>query len=287
MWSQNNMAEVRQEQLGRWQAVLEAQTGINLKQHQHILTKGLKPWLQDMSEAEAEDALKQLEANPWHGLGGWLIDHLAVKETRFYRTPSAYRILARYLQKRLDLAAKNDDKLVLDMWSAGCSTGEEAYTMAMIASNLIEASSQQAYFGVIGSDVSNAAVKVARQGTYHVRRVQELPETLRERYMQPGQGLNYQVSPKLASRVCFIQSNLLDPKSTPRSAMDVIFCQNVLVYFRSWRQRQVLDSLVGRLKPGGILLIGPSEGAGWSHPDLGRRGGDNVQLFERRRDGKT
>ena len=174
MWSQNNMAEVRQEQLGRWQAVLEAQTGINLKQHQHILTKGLKPWLQDMSEAEAEDALKRLEENPWHGLGGWLIDHLAVKETRFYRTPSAYRILARYLQKRLDLAAKNDDKLVLDMWSAGCSTGEEAYTMAMIASNLIEASSQQAYFGVIGSDVSNAAVKVARQGTYHVRRVQEL-----------------------------------------------------------------------------------------------------------------
>ena len=67
--------------------------------------------------------------------------------------------------------------------------------------------------------------------------------------------------------------------------MDVIFCQNVLVYFRAWRQRQVLDSLVDRLKPGGILLIGPSEGSGWRHPELVRRGGDNVQLFERRRDG--
>lgn len=273
------MVDVTDDELGRWQAVLEAQTGINLSQHRHILRKGLTPWLDDAGSDEAELILQHSETQPWHGKGSWLVDHLAVKETRFYRTPAAYRVMAQYLQERIDAAA--GQKLVLDLWSAGCSTGEEAYSMAMVAADLVEASSEKIYFGVIGSDVSSAAVRTARQAVYHVRRLQELPETLRTRYMESADRLSYRVDRKLASRVCFLQSNLLDPQVTPRSAMDVIFCQNVLVYFRGWRQRQVLNNLVHRLKPGGILVIGASEGRGWQHPALVRKASENVQVFER------
>ena len=281
MWLQI-MPDVDKNQLGRWQAVLEAQTGINLNQHEHILRKGLNPWLQGMSDDEAELTLARSESQPWQGLGG-LVDHLAVKETRFYRNPAAYRILAQYVQRRLQ--DSQQARLLLDMWSAGCSTGEEAYTMAMTASELMQSVEQRAYFGVIGSDISSAAVKSARQGSYHVRRLQSLPDTLRQRYLVSDDNLNYRIESQLASRVCFVQSNLLDDRATPKSAMDVIFCQNVLVYFRGWRQKQVLNNLVQRLKPGGILLIGASEGRGWQHPDLTRMPGDDVQVFERRRDG--
>lgn len=276
------MPDVDKSQLGRWQAVLEAQTGINLNQHEHILRKGLNPWLQGVTADEAELMLMRSESEPWQRLGG-LVDHLAVKETRFYRNPSSYRVLAQYVQQRLQSAGQS--RLALDMWSAGCSTGEEAYTMAMVANELIESTGQRAYFGVIGSDISSAAVKSARQGAYHVRRLQSLPETLRCRYLVSDDNLNFRIESQLASRVCFVQSNLLDARATPKSAMDVIFCQNVLVYFRGWRQKQVLNNLVQRLKPGGILLIGASEGRGWQHPDLTKRSGDDVQVFERRRDG--
>lgn len=276
------MPDVDKNQFVRWQAVLEARTGINLNQHEHILRKGLGPWLQGMSADEVELALMRSESQPWQRLGG-LVDHLAVKETRFYRNPASYRRLAQYLQRRLQ--QNQQSRLVLDMWSAGCSTGEEAYTMAMIASELIHSAEQRAYFGVIGSDISSAAVKSARQGSYHVRRLQSLPDTLRQRYLVSDDNLNYRVESQLASRVCFVQSNLLDAGATPKSAMDVIFCQNVLVYFRGWRQKQVLNNLVQRLKPGGILLIGASEGRGWRHPELIKTLGDEVHVFERRRDG--
>lgn len=276
------MPDVDKSQLGRWQAVLEAQTGINLNQHEHILRKGLNPWLQGMTVDEAELTLTRSESQSWQRLGG-LVDHLAVKETRFYRNPASYRVLAHYIQQRLQTTGQA--RLALDMWSAGCSTGEEAYTMAMIASELIESAEQRGYFGVIGSDISSAALKTARQGAYHVRRLQSLPETLRRRYLVSDDNLNYRIEPQLGSRVCFVQSNLLDALATPKSAMDVIFCQNVLVYFRGWRQKQVLNNLVRRLKPGGILLIGASEGRGWQHPELIRLPGDDVQVFERRRDG--
>ncbi len=274
------MVNVNDDELGRWQAVLEAQTGINLSQHRHILQKGLQPWLGKADGEEADLILRRAESQPWHGKGNWLVDHLAVKETRFYRTPAAYRVLAQYVQTRI--AAAPDKKLTLDLWSAGCSTGEEAYTMAMVTADLIEASGERVYYGVIGSDISSAAIRSARQASFHVRRLQELPDSLRTRYMESADRLNYRVQPQLASRVCFLQSNLLDPQSTPRSSMDVIFCQNVLVYFRGWRQRQVLNNLVRRLKPGGILVIGASEGRGWQHPDLVRKAGENVQVFERR-----
>lgn len=281
MWLQV-MPELNKDQLVRWQAVLEAQTGINLNQHEHILVKGLGPWLQDMGEAEAELTLVRSESQPWRGLGAWLVDHLAVKETRFYRNPAAYRVLAQYLNRRMKTG---EERLTLDLWSAGCSSGEEAYTMAMVASEMIEHTGRQAYFGVIGSDISSAAVKTARQGVFHLRRLQSLPDTLRQRYLHKDERLGYRIDSKLASRVCFVQSNLLDVDCTPTSAMDVIFCQNVLVYFRGWRQKQVLNNLVKRLKPGGILVIGASEGRGWRHPALVRLPGEAVQVFERRHDG--
>ncbi|MFT5033689.1 MAG: type IV pilus assembly protein PilK [Bacteroidia bacterium] len=219
MWAQI-MPDVDSDQLGRWQALLEAQTGINLNQHEHILRNGLSPWLQGLSAGEVELALIRSESQPWQQLGG-LVDHLAVKETRFYRNPASYRVLAKYLQGRLLKNTQN--RLALDMWSAGCSTGEEAYTMAMVASEMTQSAQQRTYVGVIGSDISSNAVKAARQGCYHVRRLQSLPDTLRGRYMVSDDNLNYRVESQLASRVCFVQSNLLDALATPKSAMDVIF----------------------------------------------------------------
>ncbi len=86
----------------------------------------------------------------------------------------------------------------------------------------------------------------------------------------------------LRGRVCFNQGNLLQIERMPALPMDVIFCQNVLVYFRRWRIKQVLDALATRLKPGGLLVVGPGEAPQWQHPELVRTQHEGVTAWLRR-----
>lgn len=272
------MSELSEQQLDQWRDLLEARTGINLTQHRHILREGLDSWLPDLDPAEIDRQLKGEQQRFWAGVGRSLVDYLAVKDTRFYRNPGAYRVLSEYLLRRLHAA---DAGSSFDIWSAGCSTGEEVYTLAMVANEIIAQAGKEAYFGIIGSDISAAALSRAKAGRYRMSSIAQLPAGLRQKYLKPTGAGDYVIDPALARRVCFVQSNLLDPDCSPASPMDVIFCHNVLIYFRSWRQKEVLNLLAARLKPGGILVIGPGEGAGWNPAHMHRIIDDKVQVFTR------
>lgn len=273
------MPELTRDQIGRWQRLLEAQTGINLAQHEHILREGLPSWLATLGpQADTEQFLRDSENRLALGVGRSLVDYLAVKETRFYRNPAAYRAFSEYLLRRF---RAGESRQTVDVWSAGCSTGEEVYTLTMVAAEMLQRAKAEAYIGVIGSDISSAALQVARGARYTARAISHLPAGLRQRYLLPAADGRFEVVPELRRRACFLQSNLLVRNCAPASAMDVIFCHNVLVYFRTWRQREVLNNLAQRLKPGGILLIGPGEASGWSHPALRRIVDGRVQVFMR------
>ena len=75
---------------------------------------------------------------------------------------------------------------------------------------------------------------------------------------------------------------MLELAKAPKMAMDVIFCQNVLIYFRRWRRREILDELASRLRPNGLLMIGLGEVVDWNHPDLERVGGEQIQAYRKR-----
>ncbi len=94
---------------------------------------------------------------------------------------------------------------------------------------------------------------------------------LREKYFQPsGNEQTLAVAPVLRERICFARLNVLDLSTAPMNDMDLIFCQNMLIYFRRWRKRQIVNRLAERLAPGGILVLGPGEVTDWQHPDLER-----------------
>jgi chemotaxis protein methyltransferase CheR/type IV pilus assembly protein PilK len=112
--------------------------------------------------------------------------------------------------------------------------------------------------------------------------VERLPDIMRRRYFVGAGDASEQVVESLRQRVCFMQANLLRVEQLPALPMDVIFCQNVLVYFRRWRTRHLLDALVQRLKPGGLLVLGPGEGAHWQHPALERQMHGGVTAWLRR-----
>ncbi len=161
----------------------------------------------------------------------------------------------------------------------GCSTGEEPYSLAIIANECQHEINQHFYFGVTAVDVSLPALSIARRGVYGERSMSFLTDSERQHYFRPVENGQFEVLPRLKKRVCFSQANINNLSTMPAQLMDVVFCQNVLIYFRSWRRREILNQLVARLKPGGLLVIDLGETTDWLHADMQRVDNDEVQAY--------
>ena len=275
-WLHSSLPALTDEQFAAWQQLIETRTGIDFSQHRSILQGGLYRRLREIGEVDVE-AYFALVSHPREGLVEWqqLLDSVAVKETSFFRQGAAFELVRNYLRKRVGNAQ------TLDLWSVGCATGEETYSLAMVASDVIEQHRAKCFLGVLATDMCAEALQLARSGCYREKRLEQVPDTLRRRFFV-REGEHYRVSPALQQRICFAQVNLLEVERLPVLPMDVIFCQNVLVYFRRWRTKQVLDALVARLKPGGLLVLGPGEAAHWQHPALVRTAHQGVSAWLRR-----
>lgn len=276
-WLDSSPAALTDQQFAAWQQLVETRTGIDFSQHRPILQGGLFRRLRELGETDIEAYFERVSEPAGRIEWQQLLDHIAVKETSFFRQPAAYELVRNYLHKRAPKAQ------TLDLWSVGCATGEEPYSLAMIASEAIQHTGASSFFGVLATDMCGDALQLARAGRYREKRVEPVPAALRHRYLV-ADGEWYRVNPELQQRVCFAQTNLLQVERLPALPMDVIFCQNVLVYFRRWRTRHILNALVERLKPGGLLVLGPGEAAHWQHPALVRTAHQGVSAWLRRAD---
>lgn len=152
-----------------------------------------------------------------------------------------------------------DRNVALDpitIWCAGCSTGEEAYTLAMLAAESgLNAS-------VLGSDVNSEFLHMAMDGVYHSWSLRRLNEARRARYFTPSEEHNYfAISPRLKAMVSFQRHNLMmsSPESPRRAGWDVVVCRNVLIYFREDVVRGVIQRFATSLQSDGYLMLGSSE----------------------------
>lgn len=278
--SYSSLPALADRQFVAWQQLIEARTGLDFSLHRSILQTGLHRALRTAGQFDCDAYFAEIQHQP-DASPAWqaLIECIAIKETSFLRQPEAFELVRHYLYQRAPTVAS------LDLWSVGCATGEEAYGLAMAANDAIETQALSCPFGVIGSDICPDALRQARTGKFARRRVERLPDIMRRRYFVAAGGSTDpydQVVESLRQRVCFMQANLLRIEQLPVLPMDVIFCQNLLVYFRRWRVRHVLDALVQRLKPGGLLVLGPGEGAHWQHPELVRQAHGGVTAWLRR-----
>ena len=141
--------------------------------------------------------------------------------------------------------------------------------MAICVNEVLDKLGCSVFWGVVGIDISPTALAVARQAIYTRRRVNMLEPALKHKYFTPA-GKDYQVMPSLRQRACFVQANVVESGQLPLMPVDVVFCQNMLIYFPRWRQEKVLDAIVKRLKVGGLLVVAPGEASGWRHPKMQR-----------------
>lgn len=196
-----------------------------------------------------------------------LIDQLTVKETRFFRQPAAYDCLARYVENLFTAGATPGE---LSFWSAGCSRGQELYSMAMVVENLVASHRPSVQWNGIGTDISFNAIQEAQQAIYPDSAMQCIPPDYRDSYMDHKLGGRRKVTEVIRARTHFFHSNLLHVDSAPFADFNIIFCQNVLIYFERERQRWIIDELVDRLRVGGLLILGAGEDASWPHRNVCR-----------------
>jgi chemotaxis protein methyltransferase CheR len=184
-----------------------------------------------------------------------LLEGLLTQETSFFRYPSVYQAFEKRVLPELHVKKFWKNPRTLRIWSAGCSTGEEPYSIAItIADSLSFSDSWNVE--ILATDVGRHALKLAERGVYSGRSLGSVsPEQLSRHFTTVSGG--YQVKPRLRKLVTFTQMNLASAVYVGR--MDMIFCMNVLIYFSEERRRTLVQRFYDTLEPGGYLFLGHSE----------------------------
>jgi chemotaxis methyl-accepting protein methylase len=196
-----------------------------------------------------------------------LIDLLTVKETRFFRQPEAFECVADYVQKLLVGGPAPSE---LSFWSAGCATGQEAYSLGMVVEHVVRQHQPWLQWHGIGTDISYEAISTAQRAAYAFDSVRDVPFEYRRWYLEREPDGGWCVASTVRSQMHFFHSNLLHVNSAPFADFNIIFCQNVLIYFQREKQRWIIDQLADRLRPGGLLILGAGEDVRWLNSDMCR-----------------
>lgn len=273
---------MEQEQFELWQALLEERTGMSLGQERkHFLETSLNVRMRELGISSYDSFYQQLQTGSTESKAmEWsvLVDRLTVQETSFFRHPGSYQLVEEFVRDFV----RQGNRDSLDVWSVGCSTGEEPYSLAILCNEVFTGNRSQQYWGVTATDISLPTLSKARKGVYSARRVEMVNAELRNRYFKQLNSREYQVVDAVRDRVCFARLNVLDLNKAPMNNMDLIFCQNMLIYFRRWRKREIVNRLAERLAPGGMLVLGLGEITDWSHPELERVQRKDTLAFRRR-----
>ena len=237
--------------------------GINLSEQKRSLLVGrLQKLLRSSgftSFAEYYDALQQ---DPSERSLGELVDRISTNHTYFNREKSHFEY---FLQTALPAVVdhlKKQRRLDLRIWCAGCSSGEEAYTLLMLTREYLGRDYPSWNAGILATDISDRVLAIARAGIYADERVQALPEQLRRKYFTRLADGNWQVIQALREEATFRRFNLMNEHFPFKKPFQIIFCRNVMIYFDQPTREALVARFHHHTEAGGYLFIGHSETLG-------------------------
>src|SRR5690554_1396746 len=280
-WALRPFPDMDEAQFHQWKALLEHRTGMTLgRERKSFLETNIGIRMREIGCGSFQAYYEKIVAGP-EAVAEWstLVDRLTVQETRFFRDADAFRLVSDYVMTR---SREQLRQRPLEAWSVGCSTGEEAYTLAILLNKCMAQLKLPPLYGVTGSDISKPALDKAQRGLFSPRRLDSMDENLRQRYFRTGARNSAEIAGSIRERVCFTRLNVLDLKRAPMHGMNIIFCQNLLIYFRRWRRREIVTRLAEHLAPGGLLVLGQGEITGWQPPGLQRVPSEHVLAWIRR-----
>jgi chemotaxis protein methyltransferase CheR len=237
--------------------------GINLPSHKKVLLSGrLKKRIHTLGMNSFREyctylfSPEGLEQEPMN-----MVDLITTNKTDFFREADHFSYLAQTALPDLRKSFPAMSSPAVKIWSAGCSSGEEPHTLAMVLSEFAK-THQPFRFSIWATDISSRVLAHARMGIYELERIEAIPLELRKNYLLRSRDKENPVvrfSPEIRGKIQFERLNLMEMASQVRDQFHVIFCRNVLIYFDRPTQEKMIRDFYHFLEPGGYLFLGHSE----------------------------
>ncbi|PIE97747.1 MAG: chemotaxis protein CheR [Treponema sp.] len=237
---------------GKFKTLIYDSSGITFSEtNRTILESRLKERLRE-KKLDSLDAYYQiLMSNPDELKD--LLDSVTTNLTRFFRNQPHFDTLENYIIPELIKIKRAENKKTIHIWSAGCSTGEEPYSLAMLFKRKLPSGFTAE---ITASDLSLKSLIVAKQGAYEESKTTGIPDDFLDEYFLKS-GTTYQIRPEIRNMINFDYHNLKN--DIKRTDFDLVFCRNVLIYFDEEAQKNVINKFYSAMSPKSFLFIGHSE----------------------------
>lgn len=242
-------------------ALIKDRFGIHLTDAKRSLVAGrLQKILRERSMATYQEYIDFLATESGADALDELANRITTNYTFFNRESDHFTYFSQHILPEMTKRHAQDRDL--RVWCAGCSTGEEPWTLAMLIQEHLSHDSGRWDAGLLATDISDRALQIAKEGEYPLESLERLPVHLRSRYMVSAGPDAMHVSDKLKPLVTFRRFNLMNATFPFKKPMDCIFCRNVMIYFDGPTRQALVDRFAKALAPGGYLIIGHSESLG-------------------------
>lgn len=192
-----------------------------------------------------------------------LIDVVTTNETSFFRESHHFDVLTNTVLPEFLIDQKES---LLNIWSVAASTGQEAYSLAMVTENFVRSKNLSGFkYYILGTDISETVLRVAQMGVYTENQVEKIPLDFKRRYClksKKNDQKTIRIRPEIRNNIHFKRLNLMEGAYPLKKQYHVIFCRNVFIYFDRANQKRILNQLCSHLVPGGYLFMGHSENIG-------------------------
>ncbi len=251
-----NNPVVTEHELGEIRALIEQRSGIHFDEsRERFLSTRVREHMELRKLAYGAELLRTIRSSNVEYDS--LLERLLTQETRFYRYPDVFRAFEKKVLPEIHMKKFWENPRTLRVWSAGCSTGEEPYTIAISIADSLEFADAWK-INVLATDISKQALQVAERGIYPKRVLENLQgHHIENSFSKVGD--QFMVKSKLRHMVTFAPMNLA--QATYLGRFDVIFCMNVLIYFTDERRSALIQRFYEYLEPGGYLFLGHAESA--------------------------
>jgi len=259
--------EITEADFNRFRSLIYERSGISLNEGKKELVRArLLKRMRKCGLRSFKDYYLQVQDDTTGMELVYLLDAISTNQTFFFREPQHFEYLAEHILPKH--AGPASGRRRLHIWSAGCSSGEEPYTLAMVILEYRERFRPGWEVQITASDLSTRVLDQARQGIYPENRLGQTSPDFLKRYFQKGvnrQAGFVRVKPQVRQAVEFVRLNLMEPFPF-QEGLDIIFCRNVMIYFDKPTQERLVKKFYQVLHPGGYLFIGHSESlAGVAH----------------------
>jgi chemotaxis protein methyltransferase CheR len=248
------IAKLSEKELGEIRTLIEQRSAILFdSSRERFFSARIREYLEEKNISSGTELLQEVRGSSIEYES--LLEQLLTQETSFFRYPAVFQALEKRILPEIQERKFWQDPRALRIWSAGCSTGEEPYSIAITLCDALKFA-EAWEVEILATDISRRALRHAERGVYSKRSLKDMPLEQADTYFMPTKN-GYQVKPRIRKMVSFAHMNLVE--SVYVGKLDCIFCMNVLMYFSEERRLAILRRFYDALEPGGYFLLGHSE----------------------------